>query len=102
MELGADTRSGVSWKLQATYSHVLTSKVLALDSKETRTADRVPGVYIKNMEDHVLKPELEDAMIKRWPPSQVFVLHSDHIPFFSTPILLFGLLVKASTSIKCA
>ncbi|KAM0995781.1 hypothetical protein ACFX2C_005871 [Malus domestica] len=28
MELGADTRSGVSWKLQATYSHVLTSKVL--------------------------------------------------------------------------
>ncbi|KAM0999017.1 hypothetical protein ACFX2A_005934 [Malus domestica] len=41
------------------------------------------------MDDHVLKTELEDAMIKRWPPSQVFVLHSDHIPCFSTPILLF-------------
>ncbi|KAM2613986.1 hypothetical protein TB2_028653 [Malus domestica] len=65
-------------------------------------ADRVPRVYIKTMHDHVLKLEQQDAMIKRWPPSQVFVLQSDHSPFFSTPILLFGLLVKALASIKCA
>ncbi|CAB4312336.1 unnamed protein product [Prunus armeniaca] len=65
-------------------------------------ADCVPRVYIKTMQDHVIKPEQQDAMIKRWPPSQVFVLDSDHSPFFSTPTVLFGLLVKALASIKCS
>ncbi|XP_004294719.1 PREDICTED: methylesterase 17-like [Fragaria vesca subsp. vesca] len=62
--------------------------------------DCVPRVYIKTMKDRVLKPEQQDAMIKRWPPFQVFVLDSDHSPFFSTPFSLFDLLLKASASIK--
>lgn len=61
-------------------------------------ADCVPRVYIKTMQDHVIKPEQQDAMIKRWPPSQVFVLDSDYSPFFSTPFVLFELLVKALAS----
>ncbi|BFG33712.1 hypothetical protein CerSpe_199860 [Prunus speciosa] len=80
--------------------------VLALQGAQfERTADAadcVPRVYIKTMQDHAIKPEQQDAMIKRWPPSQVFVLDSDHSPFFSTPIVLFGLLVKALASIKCS
>ncbi|KAF5752637.1 Methyl esterase 17 [Tripterygium wilfordii] len=62
-------------------------------------AESVPRVYIKTRYDHVVKPEQQEAMINRWPPSEVFVLESDHSPFFSTPFLLFGLLLKAATSI---
>ncbi|XP_040993831.1 methylesterase 17-like [Juglans microcarpa x Juglans regia] len=63
--------------------------------------DRVPRVYIKTMQDRVLKPEQQDAMIKRWPPSKVFALESDHSPFFSTPSELVAFLVEATSSIKC-
>lgn len=63
--------------------------------------DRVPRVYIKTMHDHVVKPEQQDAMIKRWPPSDVYVLDSDHSPFFSAPFLLSGLLIKAAASVGC-
>lgn len=61
--------------------------------------DRVPRVYIRTVHDNVIKPEQQDAMIKRWPPSDVYVLESDHSPFFSAPFLLFGLLVKAAASV---
>ncbi|XP_059428964.1 methylesterase 17-like [Corylus avellana] len=64
-------------------------------------ADRVPRVYIKTMHDRVLKLEQQDAMIKRWPPFKVFVLESDHSPFFSTPSLLFGFLLEAAASVEC-
>ena len=64
-------------------------------------ADRVPRVYIKTMQDRVLKLEQQDAMIKRWPPLKVFVLESDHSPFFSTPSLLFGFLLEPAASVKC-
>lgn len=57
--------------------------------------DKVPRVFIKTMQDRVVKPAQQDAMIERWPPSHVFLLESDHSPFFSTPFLLFGLLLKA-------
>lgn len=64
-------------------------------------ADRVPRVYIKTMHDRVLKLEQQDAMIKRWLPFKVFVLESDHSPFFSTPSLLFGFLLEAAASVEC-
>ncbi|KAK9280059.1 hypothetical protein L1049_013744 [Liquidambar formosana] len=65
---------------------------------EGEGADSVPRVYIKTMHDRVLSQQQQDAMIKRWPPSHVFVLESDHSPFFSTPFALFGLLVRAGAS----
>ncbi|KAI4306977.1 hypothetical protein L6164_030212 [Bauhinia variegata] len=74
--------------------------ILALTSarftEENSDVEKVPRVYIKTMHDHVMKPEQQEALIKRWPPSNVYVLDSDHSPFFSTPFLLFGLLVKAA------
>lgn len=64
-------------------------------------ANRVPRVFMKTMHDRVIKQEQQDAMIKRWPPSKVFVLESDHSPFFSTPSTLFGFLVEAAAAIQC-
>lgn len=61
--------------------------------------EKVKRVYIKTKHDHVIKPQQQEAMIKRWPPSQVFLLDCDHSPFFSSPFLLFGLLVKAVASV---
>ncbi|KAF9594527.1 hypothetical protein IFM89_033497 [Coptis chinensis] len=68
---------------------------------EGKDVDLVQRIYIKAMHDNVVNPNQQDAMIKRWPPSDVFCLESDHSPFFSTPIELFGLLVKAATSKQC-
>lgn len=61
--------------------------------------DEVPRVYIRTTQDRVVKPEQQEEMVKRWPPAEVFVLESDHSPFFSAPFLLFGLLVKAAASV---
>ncbi|CAA0811006.1 Methylesterase 17 [Striga hermonthica] len=61
-------------------------------------AAQVPRIYIKTTMDNVVKPEQQEAMIKRWAPSDVYVLETDHSPFFSAPFLLFGLLVKAAIS----
>ncbi|GMN23329.1 hypothetical protein TIFTF001_000087 [Ficus carica] len=63
---------------------------------EGRGADSVPRVYIKTMYDRVLKQEQQDAMINRWPPSQVLCSESDHSPFFSNPDVLFSFLIKAA------
>ncbi|GAB4837165.1 hypothetical protein Ancab_002076 [Ancistrocladus abbreviatus] len=60
--------------------------------------DQVPRVYIKTLQDRVLKPEQQEAMIKRWPPAHIFVLDSDHNPTFSAPFLLSGFL---SNIAKC-
>ncbi|XVF65490.1 hypothetical protein PTKIN_Ptkin09bG0253700 [Pterospermum kingtungense] len=65
-------------------------------------ADSVPRVFIKTTHDRVLMQEQQDAMIRRWPPSQVFVLESEHSPFFSTPAHLFGCLLKAVASTNSA
>lgn len=70
-----------------------------IDGKD-EDAESVPRVYIKTMHDRLLKPEKQEAMIKKWPPSQVFVLNSEHSPFFLTPFDLFSFLVKAADSIK--
>ncbi|XP_062081626.1 pheophorbidase-like isoform X4 [Humulus lupulus] len=61
----------------------------------------VPRVFIKTMKDKLFKPERQESMIKQWPPSKVFAIdESDHSPFFSTPYVLFALLLEAATSIK--
>ncbi|QCE00812.1 methylesterase 17-like isoform X2 [Vigna unguiculata] len=64
---------------------------------EDGEVEKVPRMYIRTSHDHVMKAEQQEAMIKRWPPLSVCELDSDHSPFFSTPFLLFGLLVKAAT-----
>lgn len=63
---------------------------------DIQVLDIVPRVYVKTVHDHVVKPEQQDSMVKRWPPAEVYVLDSDHSPFFSQPFLLFGFLVKAA------
>ncbi|KAE8666541.1 Methylesterase 17 [Hibiscus syriacus] len=79
--------------------------ILALRSarfKEGESVEKVGRVYIRTMHDNVIKPEQQEAMIKKWPPSQVHALDSDHSPFFSAPFSLFGLLLKvAATSGGC-
>ncbi|TKY56388.1 Methylesterase 17 [Spatholobus suberectus] len=73
--------------------------ILALRSArftEDGDVEKVPRVYIRTRHDSVVKPEQQEAMIKRWPPLSVYELDSDHSPFFSTPFLFFGLLVKAA------
>ncbi|XVF65488.1 hypothetical protein PTKIN_Ptkin09bG0253500 [Pterospermum kingtungense] len=65
-------------------------------------ADSVPRVFIKTIHDQVIMQERQDAMIRRWPPSQVFDLESERSPFFSTPTHLFGFLLKAVASINSA
>lgn len=66
---------------------------------EDDDVDKVPRVFIKTLQDRVVKPEQQNAMIKRWQPSDVYALDTDHSPFFSNPFLLFGLLVKAAASV---
>ncbi|TMW85215.1 hypothetical protein EJD97_023487 [Solanum chilense] len=69
--------------------------------KEGEGAEEVPRIYIKTAYDRVVKPEQQDAMIKKWPPKSVYTLESDHSPFFSAPLLLFGLLIKVASSSGC-
>ncbi|KAJ0718932.1 putative carboxylesterase [Helianthus annuus] len=63
--------------------------------------EKVPRVYIKTKYDKVVKPEQQDNMIAKWPPSHVYVLETDHSPNFSSPFALFGIFVKIATSIGC-
>ncbi|XP_059456309.1 methylesterase 17 [Corylus avellana] len=72
--------------------------LLAARFVDDHNVDKVRRIYIKTTHDRVVKPEQQDAMIKRWPPSEIYVLDSDHSPFFSAPFLLFGFLLKAVTS----
>ncbi|XP_059300790.1 methylesterase 17-like [Lycium ferocissimum] len=70
--------------------------------KEGEGADSVPRIYIRATNDRMLKPEQQDAMIRKWQPQHVYTLESDHSPFFSAPFALFGLLVKAAASFQCS
>ncbi|KAK9046932.1 hypothetical protein V6N11_052801 [Hibiscus sabdariffa] len=76
--------------------------IMALSSArlegEGESVEKVGRVYIKTMHDNVLKPDQQEAMIKKWLPSQVFALDSDHSPFFSAPFSLFGLLLKVAAT----
>ncbi|XP_015877622.1 methylesterase 17 isoform X2 [Ziziphus jujuba] len=78
--------------------------ILALQSArftEDHDIEKVPRVYIRTLHDRVIKPDQQHAMIKRWRPSDVYDMDTDHSPFFSNPFLLSGLLVKAAASFGC-
>lgn len=60
--------------------------------------ERVPRVYIKTLQDRVLKSEQQEAMIKRWPPNSVLCLDTDHSPFFSAARALYRMLLNAASS----
>lgn len=45
--------------------------------------NRIKRVFIKTERDHMLDPQQQDSMIKKWPPSEVLVVDTDHSPFFS-------------------
>ncbi|KAJ0076256.1 hypothetical protein Patl1_34609 [Pistacia atlantica] len=62
-------------------------------------ADKVRRVYIKTLNDRVIKQEQQDAMIRSWPPSEIFDIESDHSPFFSAPFILFGFIIKAAINL---
>lgn len=57
--------------------------------------NRVRRVYIKTANDHMVKPRQQEAMIRRWPPSEVMAMATDHSPFFSAPEHLFNLILKS-------
>ena len=57
--------------------------------------NRVKRIFIKAERDHMLNPEQQDSMIKKWPPSEVLVIDTDHSPFFSAPEQLFSLIAKS-------
>ncbi|CAI0459237.1 unnamed protein product [Linum tenue] len=80
--------------------------IMALQSArfddDHEAAEGVERVYIKTMQDNVVKPEQQDAMIKRWPPSKVYALDCDHSPFFSSPFLLSGLLLNIAAAAAAA
>lgn len=61
--------------------------------------EKVPRIYIKTRYDRVCKLWQQEQMIKRWPPAKVYILDSDHSPFFSAPFVLVGLLVTAAASL---
>ncbi|KAK9128184.1 hypothetical protein Syun_016981 [Stephania yunnanensis] len=69
--------------------------ILSAQFEEIENIEQVPRVYIKTTNDRVIKPDQQDSMIKRWTPSDVFVLESDHSPYFSAHVELFDMLVKA-------
>lgn len=55
----------------------------------------VRRVYVKTANDRMLKPEQQEAMVRRWPPSEVAAMDTDHSPFFSAPERLFELIIKS-------
>ncbi|AQK57050.1 Methylesterase 17 [Zea mays] len=57
--------------------------------------NRIKRTFIKMERDHMLDPQQQDSMIKKWPPSEVLVIDTDHSPFFSAPEQLFNLIVKS-------
>jgi hypothetical protein len=59
------------------------------------TIDKVRRVYITTANDCMVKPEQQEAMIRRWPPSEVLAMDTDHSPFFSAPEQLFQLILKS-------
>lgn len=66
-------------------------------SKGANEIERVRRVYIKTVQDKVMKPQQQEAMIEKWPPQEVYAIDSDHSPFFSNPFVLVSLLLKAAS-----
>ena len=59
------------------------------------TIDEVRRVYITTAKDCMVKLEQQEAMIRRWPPSKVVAMDTDHSPFFSAPEQLFQLILNS-------
>lgn len=78
---------------------VLALTTAKVEEKGQEVEDCVPRVYIKTLHDRVMKPEQQQAMMKKWPPREAYDVDSDHSPFFSNPFVLFGLLIKAAVSV---
>jgi len=65
------------------------------DSSGGSTIDEVRRVYITTAKDCMVNSEQQEAMIRRWPPSEVLAMDTDHSPFFSAPEQLFQLILKS-------
>lgn len=74
---------------------VSTAKFGRTDEGAQSTVNLVRRVYIKTANDRMVKPEQQDAMIRRWLPSVVMVMDTDHSPFFSAPEQLLELILKS-------
>uniref|UniRef100_A0A0D9XWA7 AB hydrolase-1 domain-containing protein n=1 Tax=Leersia perrieri TaxID=77586 RepID=A0A0D9XWA7_9ORYZ len=72
-----------------------TARFGSADEGARSAIDRVRRVYIKTANDRMVKPEQQEAMIRRWPPSEVMTIDTDHSPFFSAPEYLFALILKS-------
>ncbi|XP_062183234.1 methylesterase 17-like [Phragmites australis] len=72
-----------------------TSRFGRVDDGVESTVSAVRRVYIKTADDHMVKPEQQEAMIRRWPPGEVMVMDTDHSPFFSAPEHLLELILKS-------
>jgi hypothetical protein len=63
-----------------------------LDGGDERL-NRIKHVFIKTERDHMLNPQQQDSMIKKWPPSEVLAIDTYHCPF-SAPEQLFNLIAN--------
>ncbi|KAF3779550.1 putative methylesterase 13 [Nymphaea thermarum] len=69
--------------------------ILSARFNSTSTSvDTVARVYVKTRMDRTLKQEMQEAMIKKWPPRKVVAINSDHSPFFSAPRRLVNILLN--------
>ncbi|KAK9230069.1 hypothetical protein WN944_023036 [Citrus x changshan-huyou] len=59
-------------------------------------ADKVTHVYMRTLNDQLLKLQEQHSMITKWSPSQVFDINSDHLPFLLEPA--YSLWQSGSTS----
>ncbi|KAE8712688.1 hypothetical protein F3Y22_tig00110236pilonHSYRG00040 [Hibiscus syriacus] len=75
-------------------------KIYGLGADQPTTSMIIKEEFQRKILYHL--SSIEEAMLKRWPPSLVFALESDHIPFFSTPTHLFAFLLKAVASVNAA
>lgn len=59
-------------------------------------ADKVTHVYMRTLNDQLLKLQEQRSMITKWSPSQVLDINSDHLPFLLEPA--YSLWQSGSTS----
>ncbi|CAN1311453.1 Methylesterase 17 [Linum perenne] len=75
---------------------VIALRSARFDGLTSSSSEAVERVYIKAIQDNVVKLEQQETMIWRWPPTKVFSLDADHSPFFSAPFSLFGVLLNVA------
>ncbi|CAN1852431.1 Methylesterase 17 [Linum perenne] len=75
---------------------VIALRSARFDGLTSSSSEAVERVYIKAIQDNVVKLEQQETMIRRWPPTKVFSLDADHSPFFSAPFSLLGVLLNVA------